>query len=163
MQNPAITFREISIEDNSAVEMVIRTVFENLDLPKIGTAYADEETKKMAQSYQGDAAEYYVVEYMGVIVGGAGIKPLTASDAQTCELQKMYFLEAIRGKGVGRKLLQKCLNSAKKMGFTSCYLETLPSLEAAIGLYESFGFEYLDESKGATGHSSCSIYMQKEL
>lgn len=45
---------------------------------------------------------YWVVEYEGEVVGGGGIAPLAGSESDICELQKMYFLPAIRGKGLAK-------------------------------------------------------------
>ena len=39
--------------------------------------------------------------------GGGGIAQLDGFDKSTCELQKMYFLSDIRGKGLGYKIIEK--------------------------------------------------------
>ena len=99
MTDNNFTIRQILATDNASVAQMIMSVFIELGLPLVGTAYADEETKQMFESYQGEKDIYYVVEKEGKIVGGAGIKPLRDFEVDVCELQKMYFLESIRGKG----------------------------------------------------------------
>lgn len=81
----------------------------------------------------------------------------------TCELVKMYLLPVARGLGIGASLMNKCMATAKQMGFASMYIETLPELEKAIRVYEKFGFSYLDKPLGDTGHFGCSVWMLKAL
>ncbi len=45
-----------------------------------------------------------------------------------------------RGHGVGKALIQACINYAKDKGAKSIYLFTGPMMEAAIRLYERSGF-----------------------
>ena len=75
----------------------------------------------------------------------------------------MYFLKEARGKGIGYKMILKCLEKAKEFGFEKCYLETLPNMLSAQKLYQKVGFQYLDEPLGCTGHSSCPVWMIKKL
>ena len=69
---------------------VIRTVLVELGVPKVGTAYEDDETPKMFESYQNNNDVYYVVEDNGEIIGGGGVKPLKDFEGHVCEIQKMY-------------------------------------------------------------------------
>jgi putative acetyltransferase len=75
----------------------------------------------------------------------------------------MYFLPITRGKGMGSKLINICLERAKKIGYTSCYLETMPYMNAAKALYKKNGFINLDKPIGNTGHYSCNVWMLKKL
>ena len=70
------------------------------------------------------------------IFGGAGISMLNGEKKNICELQKMYFLEEARGKGLGAKMIEDCLDKAKEFGFEACSLETMPYMEAAQKLYK---------------------------
>lgn len=163
MSEHNFTIRQIQVTDNASLEQMIKSVFIELGLPLIGTAYADKETLQMFESYQGMNEVYFVIEKDGQIFGGAGIKPLRDFESDVCELQKMYFSKEIRGKGFGKVMLLKCLETAKELGFKTCYLETIPSLEAAIHLYESVGFVHIDKPLGNTGHYSCEVLMTKML
>lgn len=155
--------REIQQRDNEKVAKVIRSVLEELNVPKIGTAYADPELDKMFETYQKPKSAYFVVEKDEEIIGCAGIAPLTNGSPEVCELQKMYFLPQTRGLGIGSQMMNLCLEQAKAFGFSKCYLETMPYMEAAQKLYKKSGFEYLDAPMGCTGHSSCPVWMIKQL
>lgn len=158
-----IIIREVQKTDNAQLERIIKACFPEYDIPLTGTAYEDLETTQMFESYQKDKEIYFVIEVDSEVLGGAGIKPLKQGDGTVCELQKMYFSPKIRGKGYGKLLFKKCLKAAKDFGFNKCYIETASQLEAAIHIYESFGFKHLSEPLGNTGHYSCGIWMIKDL
>ena len=155
--------REIQKEDNKQIAQVIREVFIADDYPKTGTAFADTQLDFMYEAYQNPKAIYFVVEENGKIIGGAGVNQLDNSTENICELQKMYFLQEARGRGIGMEMIQKCLAKATEFGFEKCYLETLPVMLNAQKLYKKVGFEYLSEPLGGTGHTSCPVWMIKEL
>ncbi|TVZ55203.1 putative acetyltransferase [Lutibacter sp. Hel_I_33_5] len=155
--------REIQPKDNAELAIVIREVLVELGVPKVGTAYEDEATDNMFENYQKNTSTYFVVEHKNNIVGGGGISQLDNFEGKTCELQKMYFLPSIRGKGLGSKLITTCLKKAKEFGFENCYLETMPYMTAAKALYKKNGFINLEKPVGNTGHYSCNVWMIKKL
>jgi putative acetyltransferase len=75
----------------------------------------------------------------------------------------MYLSPAARGKGLATLLMQQCLQSAKERGFSKVYIETMPELSTAVGMYEKFGFTYLQQPLGNSGHNGCNIWMLKDL
>lgn len=158
-----ITIRPIQVADNEIIASVIRSVLIEHDVPKVGTAYADVSLDRMFETYSSPRSCYFVVEKEGKIIGGAGISQLENESETICELQKMYFLSEARGLGVGSEMMQKCLTFAQSVGFEKCYLETMPYMHAAQKLYLKFGFHYIDAPMGCTGHTSCPVWMLKEL
>ena len=155
--------REIKKEDNVALAEVIRSVLIEKEVPKTGTAFEDKELDMMFETYQDKKSVYYVLVSDGNVLGGGGITPLRGGDAKVCELQKMYFSSDARGKGMGRAMIEKCLDFAKAEGFELCYLETMPNMHTAQKLYQKVGFEYINHAMGNTGHCSCSVWMTKSL
>jgi putative acetyltransferase len=155
--------REIQKEDNPQIAAVIREVFISDNFPKTGTAFADVQLDFMFEAYDKPRATYFVVENEGKILGGAGVSQLENSTENICELQKMYFLHEVRGKGIGSQMIQKCLEQATDLGYEKCYLETLPEMLAAQSLYKKMGFEYLCAPLGNTGHTTCPVWMIKKL
>jgi putative acetyltransferase len=155
--------RAIKKEDNQAVAQLIRSVFDEMEIPKVGTAYEDPYLDLMFEEYNKPQSVYFVVENNSKIVGCAGIAKLENGDPEICELQKMYFLPETRGLGIGSKMMEKCLEQAKYFGFKKCYIETMPFMHAAQKLYKKSGFEYLNVPLGNTGHSSCPVWMLKNL
>lgn len=155
--------RKINKEDNPEVAQLIRAVFDEMDIPKVGTAYEDPYLDLMYEEYNKPKSVYYVVENNGKIVGAAGIAPLANEDSSICELQKMYFLPETRGIGIGTEMMEVCMQSARNFGFEKCYLETMPFMLDAQKLYKKTGFENIPAPMGSTGHTSCPVWMLKQL
>lgn len=155
--------REIQPQDNAPIAAVIREVFIADNFPKTGTAFADIQLDFMYEVYEKPGATYFVLENDGKIIGGVGISQLENSTENICELQKMYLLQEARGKGIGFQMILKCLEKAIEFGYKKCYLETLPEMLTAQHLYQKAGFEYICAPMGNTGHTTCPIWMLKNL
>ncbi|WP_291102461.1 MULTISPECIES: GNAT family N-acetyltransferase [unclassified Flavobacterium] len=161
MENRVI--RKIEKKDNQSVAQLIRAVFDELNIPKVGTAYEDPYLDLMFEEYNKPKSAYFVVEKDGKIIGGAGVAPLENEAETICELQKMYFLPETRGLGIGSQMMETCLQSARDFGFEKCYLETMPFMHDAQKLYKKAGFEYICSPMGSTGHVSCPVWMLNDL
>ena len=155
--------RPINESDNKHIAVILRQVLIEMDIPRKGSAFEDPEIDKMYESYQSNRSIYFVVEENNNILGGAGINPLKDGDSDICELQKMYFHESIRGKGIGNKIIDLCLNFAVESNFKKCYIETMPNMVNAQKLYLRKGFYYINNPLGNTGHTACPIWMLKNL
>jgi putative acetyltransferase len=59
------------------------------------------------------------------------------------EVAKMAVSETLRGRGIGRKILDAVIAEAKRIGAKRLYLETNSKLPSATHLYESVGFRHL--------------------
>lgn len=159
-----IQIRPIAAADNAAMADIIRQSLEEFGANRPGTVYFDASTDHLFELFGSTAASaYFVAEKNGMLLGGAGIFPTEGLPANTCELVKMYLSPAARGLGLGKKMIDFCLGTAKAKGFTRVYLETMPELKKAVSVYEKFGFHYLDGPMGNSGHNGCDIWMLKEL
>jgi len=165
----SFTFNEINIrtieeKDNKAVANVIRSTLKEFGANHPGTVYYDESTDHLFESFNTTPRSvYYVAEFEKQIIGGAGIFPSPGLPQDTCELVKMYLLPPARGMGLGRNLIQKCIDYAASAGYQQIYLESMPELKKALTIYEKFGFEYLKGPMGNTGHFGCELWMIKQL
>lgn len=155
--------RKIKEADNRQIAHLIRSILEDMAVPKEGTAYQDTALDNMYRTYQKPKSVFYVIDLQGKIVGCGGIAPLEQYKGNLCELQKMYVSMEFRGKGLAQEIIEVCLDAAMGFGFKGCYLETLPSMQVAQILYRKNGFEYLKEPLGNTGHMACSVRMLKEF
>jgi len=171
MQNPiekgrleGIIIRPIEQKDNETLARVIRTTLEEFGANQPGTVYYDASTDALYELFRSaPGSRYYVALRNDQVVGGGGIYPTEGLPAGTVELVKMYLHHSVRGLGLGRALIQQCLNFAKDSGYQQVYLETMPELQQAMKTYEKFGFRYLDKAMGNTGHFGCALWMLKEL
>ena len=155
--------RSIKPEDNLHIAKIIRSCLEEFGANKPGTVYFDSSTDHLYELFQAPGSAYFIAEKDGEIWGGGGIFPSDGLPDKTCELVKMYLMPAVRGNGNGAAIIMKCISKAKELGFKNMYIETMPELSKAIGVYEKFGFEYLNGPMGNTGHHGCDIWMCKEL
>ncbi|HAT29809.1 MAG TPA: hypothetical protein DCW29_02840 [Janthinobacterium sp.] len=77
---------------------------------------------------------------------------LSRTGPRALKLSAFYVDGAVRGKGIGRILLQEAIAFATRDGCASIYLETWDRMAAAVSLYTSFGWrrgERLPASSGA--------------
>ncbi|MBA2237714.1 MAG: GNAT family N-acetyltransferase [Lysobacter sp.] len=155
--------RPIAAGDEAAVAAIIRTVMPEFGASGAGFAINDPEVDFMHRAYSAPRSAYFVLELDGVVAGGAGVAPLEGGAADTCELRKMYFLPAARGRGAGAAMMAQCLGAARALGFGQCYIETLGGMDSAMKLYERSGFRRIDGPLGNTGHGGCNAFYVMEL
>jgi putative acetyltransferase len=155
--------RPIVAGDDARMATIIRRVMTEYGAVGEGYSIMDPEVDGMAGAYAGPDAAYFVALVDGEVVGGAGVGPLAGGPSDTCELKKMYVLPQARGRGLGRRLMEICLDAARDAGYRRCYLETLEHMREARGLYESHGFRPLEAPMGDTGHSGCNGWYIREL
>jgi putative acetyltransferase len=158
-----LLIRTIQPGDNKELAHIVRNSLAEFGANRQGTVYYDPTTDHLYELFRAEKSIYYVAELNESIAGGAGIFPSPGLTNDTCELVKMYLLPAARGKGLGRLLIDKCLEFAKASQFRHVYIETMPELKKAMGVYEKFGFYYLDGPLGNTGHFGCDVWMLKDL
>ena len=158
-----LKIRLIEKDDNAVVADIIRLVMTEFQAVGSGYSINDSEINDMYSAYSTEDSAFYVVELGGRVLGCGGFGPLQGGDPSTCELRKMYFMSELRGLGIGTRLLKLCLQEATNNGFKHCYLETLEDMNQARRLYGKYGFKYLDQPMGNTGHTSCGTWMAREL
>jgi len=83
-----------------------------------------------------------------VVVGGSGpdavavvrYRPALWSPGRECYLAEMYVVPPLRGRGLGRAVLQAAIDEARRLGADRMDLGTSETDVAARQLYESMGF-----------------------
>ncbi len=159
-----ILIRPIQLSDNTAMANILRRTMEEFGVNKPGTVYFDESTDHLFELFQSTpSSAYFIAEKNGEILGGAGIYPTEGLPEGTCELVKMYLSPNARGMGLGKQMIERCLQAAKEIGYSAIYLESMPELKKAISVYEKFGFEFLKAPMGNSGHTYCEVWMLLKL
>jgi putative acetyltransferase len=159
----SVRFRKIEKRDNEIIAGVIRKVFREFHIDKPGTVYFDPTTDDLYTLFMTPGSVYWIAEEDGEIIGGCGIYPTPGLPEGCAELVKFYLSAESRGKGTGRLLMEKAMDSAKEMGYTSIYLESMPELSKAISLYERAGFRFIPKQLGCSGHFGCDVWMIRDL
>ena len=83
------------------------------------------------------------------LVGWRGAEPICCGgvkrlDVRTCEIKRMYVVPAARGQGVGRALLHALEARARALGYDIARLDTGPAQPGAQALYESEGYDGIE-------------------
>lgn len=60
------------------------------------------------------------------------------------ELAKMAVTPAWQGKGISKLLIEKCISKARELGAKKLILFSNHQLQAALNLYEKFGFRHVE-------------------
>jgi len=162
MQSNAV-LRKVRKKDNLPLARMIRQVFEEHDAPQTGTVYSDPTTDDLYGLFRKTGSVLWVTEIDGTAAGCCGIYPTEGLESDCVELVKYYLAETARGKGTGRQLMEKCIASARELGYRKLYLESLPHFSKAVNIYEKLGFHKLGRPLGNSGHTTCNIWMLLDL
>ncbi len=155
--------REIRKADNEPLAKLIRDVFEEMDIPRAGTVYSDPTTDTLFESFKTGKSVLWVAEENGTLSGSCGIYPTAGLPEGHAELVKFYLSPNSRGKGTGKALFEKSIESAKEFGYTHLYIESFPAFKTAIQLYKKYGFYPIVRPLGNSGHTACNVWMLKDL
>lgn len=88
----------------------------------------------------------FVAEGEGALLGMIFLKPLRGSDY---EVKRLYLRQDARGLGLGKKLVRHVIKVAQDLGVTGLYLDSIPSLSAAVALYKAEGFSHTQPYPGS--------------
>jgi putative acetyltransferase len=163
MDYSGITLRQIEKRDNVDIAAVIRKVFREFKIDRPGTVYFDPTTDDLFTLFSTPRSVYWIAIDNSMIIGGCGIFPTPALPEGCAELVKFYLASEYRGKGIGRLLMERSIESARELGYKQVYLESMPELGKAISMYEKAGFRSINHPMGKSGHFGCDIWMLKDL
>jgi len=137
-----IDFAMIDIDDARFPEdlTVVRTLFrEYADGLGVDLAFQDFEGEfaSLPGKYARPEGRLLIAWRGDEALGCIGLRPL---DAGTCEMKRLYVRPAARGAQLGRRLVERICSEAREAGYARIWLDTLPTMGAAQGLYAAMGF-----------------------
>ena len=98
-----------------------------------------------------------VVDPAGEVVGTAAVRLL---EPGTGELKRMWLRPSRQGRGLGRRLMDACLDEARRLGCRALRLDTQARMEAAVHLYRAYGFS---EIPRYNDNRRADIWMERRL
>ncbi|MBF4473376.1 GNAT family N-acetyltransferase [Flavobacterium sp. HJJ] len=100
----------------------------------------------------------FYARYNNKIVGTVSLLKI---DYAVFELTKMAVSDGNQGLGIGKKLMEHCLNKAKENGIQKLILYSNRKLLPALALYESFDFMEIPLEEGI--YERADIKMERNL
>ncbi len=93
-----------------------------------------------------------------------GCVALIAMDDGVYELSKMAVAPGMRGRGIGRKVLEHAVAQARELGARSLFLGSNSVLKDAVHLYESIGFHHVPPEELPEMHyARADVFMRMAL
>ena len=103
----------------------------------------------------------FLVVYQGAEAVGCGA--LRLIDPETAEIKRMYVSPAVRGQGLGRRLVAALEAEARGLGVRRLVLETGIRQTAAMALYRATGFSPIPLFGEYCLSSETSVCLGKDL
>ncbi len=156
-----IEIKPIELDQVEEVQQVIVAVCHEIwQLPEevIRRYDAMSDLDNLRSHYFDNNGTFLVLIDEGRVVGSGAIRRL---NNDICELKRMWFLKAYRGRGLGTKMAQMLLDFATKKGYKKVRLDTTDEQKQAqaIQLYQRLGFYFIERYND----SSCTVFMEKIL
>jgi ribosomal protein S18 acetylase RimI-like enzyme len=118
----------------------------------------DHDIAHWQEEYDGRTGVLLVVaDAAGEVVGTAAVRLL---EPGVGELKRMWLRPSSQGRGLGRRLMDACLDEARRLGFRALRLDTQAEMEAAVHLYRAYGFS---EIPRYNDNRRADIWMERVL
>ena len=124
----------------------------------LGIQNFDDELEHLEKKYGLPHGRLYLLFVNDALAGCVGLRKM---DEEKCELKRLYVRPRFRGEGYGELLLERIMGDARRIGYKYMYLDTLPFLKKAIGMYRRRGFVEIE--KYSDSPIDDTIYMRIAL
>ena len=105
------------------------------------------ELSEFLERYDGQSDGFWSVSLNGRLEGSISIDGIHASE-EGAHLRWFIMSDALRGKGVGGRLMETAVDFCRDLNYEKVYLWTFAGLDAARHLYEKLGFVLAEELSG---------------
>jgi N-acetylglutamate synthase-like GNAT family acetyltransferase len=111
------------------------------------------------RGFPGERERVWIVERDGELAGC-----LALTDEGDAGVIRWFVLDpAVRGQGLGRRLLAELMSDAEALGYERLRLETFSDLRVAARMYRSYGFEVVEEDTRPRWGRDSITYQHYEL
>jgi len=102
---------------------------------------ADDQLLDFPNEFIDNGATILLAQINNAIIGTICLNPINKT---TYEILKFAVVDGYKGLGIGRKLLQICINLCKEKEVETIILESSSKLQNALNMYEKFGFQHIE-------------------
>ena len=125
-------------EDIPTIHTLLMEYAESLGFSLCFQGFSDELTSLPGAYAPPTGALLLAEDATGEAIGCVALR--ATADAGVGEMKRLYVRPAARGTGTGRALVARLIALAREAGYQRLQLDTLPTMHAAILLYEQLGF-----------------------
>jgi ribosomal protein S18 acetylase RimI-like enzyme len=100
------------------------------------------------QRFNAERDSFWTVNLAGRVEGSLAIDGIKADD-DGAHLRWFILSEAVRGQGVGNRLMQEAIGFCQRKAYARVTLSTFAGLDPARHLFEKFGFRLAEEHSGS--------------
>ena len=135
-----ITVRFATPEDAAAISTIYNQGIEDR-VATLETAPRSADERRQWMAGRGARHPVIVAEQAGSVIGWASLNPFNPRPAYDHVVDFSVYVErGWRGKGVGRRLLERLIALARQLGYHKMVLAAFPFNTAGMALYERLGF-----------------------
>ena len=164
-----VTFRRATNRDRDLAERVVDSALREYGLHVLPES-SDVDLTDLEGHYDARGGRFELLEDPdGQALGVLGWRPVggtTGGGQGVVELKKLYLTPAARGRGLGRRALERVVAAAREAGARAVVLETAAVLTEANRLYTRFGFVPVrgaDAASFATLSDQCDLAYRLDL
>jgi len=134
--NLSPSLRAASVGDFPAVREIFTEYARSLGY-HICFASFQSELEGLPGDYAPPRGGLWLVRAGNEVAGCVALRPVTPTIG---EIKRLYVRPAFRGHQLGRLLVEAGIGAARTQAYDSLQLDTLPTMTAAIRLYQAMGF-----------------------
>jgi ribosomal protein S18 acetylase RimI-like enzyme len=120
---------------------IVRTIFreyaESLGID-LSFQQFDAELADLPGKFAAPRGQVLLAYHEEEVIGCVALRPI---DETICEMKRLYVRPSGRGLQAGKQLAMQICAAARDAGYHRIRLDTLPTMQTALGLYASLGFE----------------------
>jgi len=125
-------------------------------------------TREKLMAEVGAAGNTFLLAYQGEeAVGYARLRetksPLLVENGTALEIARIYAVQKSIGKGVGRALMQHCIEIARQRNFRIIWLGVWEKNQKAITFYSKWGFEKFGDHMFMLGNDPQTDWLMKKV
>lgn len=118
----------------------------------------DKEVEELPGAYSPPEGRLFLAEIDGQITGCIALRKI---EDEICEMKRLYVKPRFRGHNIGKDLVEKLIEDARRIGYRKMRLDTVPAMQTAQKLYKSIGFKEIEPYR--LNPVPGAVYMELDL